>query len=39
MNPLSRRLCEIIEARGEGAASFVVRDLRETPEGWEVEMG
>ncbi|MDR1944472.1 MAG: AAA family ATPase [Synergistaceae bacterium] len=36
MNPLSRKLAEI---HGGGAASYVVRDLRETTEGWEIDMG
>jgi len=35
MNPLSRRLCELHTG---GGASYVVRDLVETPEGWEIDM-
>ncbi len=35
MNPLSRRLCEL---DGGGRKTFVVRDLRETPLGWELDM-
>jgi hypothetical protein len=36
MNPLSRRLCEIHSGSG---ASYVIRGIVETPEGWELEMG
>jgi hypothetical protein len=36
MNPLSRRLCEL---HGGKDALYVVKDIRETPEGWELEMG
>jgi ATP-dependent protease Clp ATPase subunit len=36
MNPISRWLCEM---HGGGGASYVVRDLLETPQGWELDMG
>jgi hypothetical protein len=36
MNPLSRKLCEL---HGGGGASYFVTDIRETPGGWELEMG
>jgi ATP-dependent Clp protease ATP-binding subunit ClpA len=35
MNPLSRRLCEL---HGSESASYVVRGIKETPEGWELEI-
>jgi energy-coupling factor transporter ATP-binding protein EcfA2 len=36
MNPLSRRLCELHSGQ---EASYVVKGVSETPEGWELEMG
>ncbi|MDR1874720.1 MAG: AAA family ATPase [Synergistaceae bacterium] len=35
MNPLSRRLCELYK---EGQKNYLVEDLVETPEGWELVM-
>jgi ATP-dependent Clp protease ATP-binding subunit ClpA len=34
MNPLSRRLCEL----EGGGPVYTVQDLKETPDGWEIEM-
>jgi ATP-dependent Clp protease ATP-binding subunit ClpA len=36
MNPLSRRLCELHDA---GGATYVVRGISQTQEGWELDMG
>ncbi|MDR2137168.1 MAG: AAA family ATPase [Synergistaceae bacterium] len=38
MNPLSRRLCELHEGAGSPEAVYTVRDLRETPQGWVLDV-
>ncbi|MDR1730661.1 MAG: AAA family ATPase [Synergistaceae bacterium] len=43
MNPLSRRLCELQDQTAgkeekEGNRLYIVRDVRETPEGWDIAL-